>query len=267
PIEDLEFVEKEIAYWMSEIISRNWKKISRKIETAGMKLESIIAEQLSGLGIDEQHIYSALQEASFGPLEDWGENDFLSVSIEILRKAKPFIIAANKADIADKKLLEELKKKSKYPVVAVSADYELALVRAAKSGLIKYIPGNDDFEIIDETKLNQQQKKALLKIKEFIKINGGTGVQKVLEELIFNQLNMIAVYPVEDENHWTDKSGNVLPDVFLMPSGSKAIDLAFKVHTDLGNNFIRAIDAKKKFILGKDYELKDGDIIKIIAKL
>ena len=267
PIEDLEFVEKEIAYWMSEIISRNWKKISRKIETAGMKLESIIAEQLSGLGIDEQHIYSALQEASFGPLEDWGENDFLSVSIEILRKAKPFIIAANKADIADKKLLEELKKKSKYPVVAVSADYELALVRAAKSGLIKYIPGNDDFEIIDETKLNQQQKKALLKIKEFIKINGGTGVQKVLEELIFNQLNMIAVYPVEDENHWTDKSGNVLPDVFLMPSGSKAIDLAFKVHTDLGNNFIRAIDAKKKFILGKDYELKYGDIINEIAKL
>ncbi|HEU13151.1 MAG TPA: redox-regulated ATPase YchF [Euryarchaeota archaeon] len=266
PVEDLEFIEMEIAYWISEIISRNWKKVSRKIETAGEKLESIIAEQLSGLGIDENQVFLALQKASFGPVDQWGEQDFLSVARELLRISKPIVVAANKADIADENLLNELRNKSRYPVIPISADYELALIRAAKAGLISYRPGDITFKILDESRLNEQQKKALARIAIFMEKNGGTGVQRVLEETVFNQLKMIAVYPVEDETHWTDKAGNVLPDVFLMPQGSRAIDLAYKVHTDLGNNFIRAIDAKKKLILGRDHELKDGDVIKIVAR-
>ncbi len=99
-----------------------------------------------------------------------------------------------------------------------------------------------------------------------MKVYGSTGVQEVIERAVFSLLNMIAVYPVEDESKWTDKDGNVLPDVFLMPRGSTAIDLAFKVHTDLGENFIRAINGRTKRILGHDYEIQDGDVIKIIAK-
>lgn len=266
PVEDMEFIEREIAYWISDILSKNWKKVSRRIETAGERLETIIAEQLSGLGVKDSQIMEALQKASFGPVDSWGEGDFLSVSMEILRISKPLVIAANKADIADENLLNELRKKSRYPVIPVSADYELALVKAARAGLINYRPGDDFFIILDEKRLTDAQKKALSKIESFMKRNGGTGVQKVLEEIVFNQLKMIAVYPVEDETHWTDKEGNVLPDVFLMPAGSRAIDLAFRVHTDLGNNFIRAIDARRKLILGREYELKDGDVIKVVAR-
>ncbi|MCI4435010.1 MAG: redox-regulated ATPase YchF [Thermoplasmata archaeon] len=266
PVEDIEFIEKEIAYWISDIISRNWKKVSRRIDTANERLESIISEQLSGLGIDEMQIMEALQKASFGPVDQWNEKDFLSVSLEILRTSKPIVIAANKADIADENILNELQKKSKYPVIAVSADYELALIKAAKMGLISYRPGDNTFKIINESRLNEAQKKALDKISSFMEKNNGTGVQRVLEETVFGQLKMIAVYPVEDETHWTDKGGNILPDVFLMKKGSRAIDLAYKVHTDLGNNFIRAIDAKKKLVLGREYELEDGDVIKIISK-
>jgi ribosome-binding ATPase YchF (GTP1/OBG family) len=266
PVEDIEFIEKEIAYWISDIISRNWKKVSRRIDTANERLESIISEQLSGLGIDEMQIMEALQKASFGPVDQWNEKDFLSVSLEILRTSKPIVIAANKADIADENILNELQKKSKYPVIAVSADYELALIKAAKMGLISYRPGDNNFKIINESRLNEAQKKALDKISSFMEKNNGTGVQRVLEETVFGQLKMIAVYPVEDETHWTDKGGNILPDVFLMKKGSRAIDLAYKVHTDLGNNFIRAIDAKKKLVLGREYELEDGDVIKIISK-
>jgi (p)ppGpp synthase/HD superfamily hydrolase len=39
---------------------------------------------------------------------------------------------------------------------------------------------------------------------------------------------------------------NALPDVFLMPPNSTALDLAFKVHTDIGKHFIGAIDARTK---------------------
>ena len=45
---------------------------------------------------------------------------------------------------------------------------------------------------------------------------------------------------------------------------SSALDLA-KVHSDIGDNFIRAIDCRSKRIIGKDYVLQDGDIIKIVA--
>jgi len=53
----------------------------------------------------------------------------------------------------------------------------------------------------------------------------------------------------------------------LMKKGSTAGELAYKIHTDIGKNFIRAIDAKTKRVIGADHVLKDGDVIKIVAKV
>jgi len=100
----------------------------------------------------------------------------------------------------------------------------------------------------------------------FLQKRGSTGVQQCLEEAVFKLLNLIVVFPVEDEHHWSDKSGNVLPDAFLVPRGSTAADVAFKVHTDLGNHFIRAINARTKMVVGRDHPVEDGDVIKIVAK-
>ena len=89
----------------------------------------------------------------------------------------------------------------------------------------------------------------------------------MIEQAAFRLLDLITVYPVEDETHWTDHNGNVLPDAYLVPRGSTAKDLAYKVHTDLGDNFIRAIDARTGRVIGHDHELKDGDVIKIVARV
>jgi len=51
-----------------------------------------------------------------------------------------------------------------------------------------------------------------------------------------------------------------------VPRGSTAVDVAFKVHTDLGNHFIRAINARTKMVVGRDHPVEDGDVIKIVAK-
>jgi hypothetical protein len=79
-------------------------------------------------------------------------------------------------------------------------------------------------------------------------------------------LDLIPVYPVEDENKLTDKEGRVLPDVHLMPKGSSARELAYKVHTDLGDNFIRAIDARTKRVVGHDYKLQKDDVMTIVVR-
>ena len=63
-----------------------------------------------------------------------------------------------------------------------------------------------------------------------------------------------------------DKDGNVLPDCFLLPEKSTALDFAYSLHTDLGEGFIRAIDVKTKMTVGKDHELKHRDVVEIISK-
>ena len=82
---------------------------------------------------------------------------------------------------------------------------------------------------------------------------------------MFNLLNYIEVYPVENENAWTDSKGRVLPDVYLVPNGTTAKEFASIIHTDLAENFIAAIDARKKMKVKEDYILKKGDVIKVVA--
>ena len=94
---------------------------------------------------------------------------------------------------------------------------------------------------------------------------GGTGVQEVINHSFFELLKMITVYPVEDENNLMDKKGNVLPDAYLLPKDSNPLDLAYKIHTDLGKKFLYAINAKTKKRLASDYKMMNNDIIKIVS--
>ena len=80
---------------------------------------------------------------------------------------------------------------------------------------------------------------------------------------LFDKLKYMAIYP--GGSNLADKEGNVIPDCFLMPPGTTALDFAYKLHTDLGKNFIRAIDIKEKKTVGKDYLLKNCDVIEIVS--
>jgi hypothetical protein len=192
----------------------------------------------------------------------WGSEEGLTLAGYLQEIGKPIVIAANKADISSKNNIGKLVNVS---AIITAADYELALKNATKAGLITYNSGDSDFSLNDEDQLNDEQKKALETIRQFLKENGSTGVQDCIETAVLEKLNLIAVYPVEDETHFTDSQGFVLPDAYLVPRESTAHDLAYKVHTDIGDSFIRAIDCRSKRIIGKDYELQDGDIIKIVA--
>jgi hypothetical protein len=95
---------------------------------------------------------------------------------------------------------------------------------------------------------------------------GGTGLNHLLTQVVYERLERIVAYPVQDETHWTDGDGRVLPDALIVPSGTTAKGLAFAVHTDLGEGFIRASDARTGRVIGAEHELEDGAIIKIHAK-
>ena len=272
PCDDVDFLEREICYWFMGIIRKDWERMARQCEVEGKKIERMLAEKLTGLKIKEEHIHNALTELSL-PLDkpsSWSDDDLLKLSFMLRHVAKPMIIALNKCDLVSRDKLDEVVKRLKsngYVGIPTSAEAELALRRAVNHGLVDYLPGSSDFKIKDVGGLDVGRRKALEYIRDHVfEPYGSTGVQLCVEKVVYDLLNLIVVYPVEDEHHLTDKQGRVLPDAYLVPKGSTARDLAYKVHTDLGEGFIRAIDARTHRVVGSDYELKNGDIIRIVAK-
>ena len=264
PLHDVAFLEEEVVFWIQGILSRGWDRTARTAESTGQKIETAIYQNLTGLGISEKQVIRALHGLSLPDKpRSWTEEHLHQVAAEVRIEAKPLIIAANKMDIAGE-VSPELK--SCGIVVPVCAEYEFALRRASKAGLVEYIPGASSFSVIAGDRLTGVQRSALEKIQDFLEAHGSTGVQKCLETAVYDLLRLIPVYPVEDETHLTDKEGRVLPDVHLLPEGSTAIDLAEKVHTDLAKGFIRAVDARTKRVIGHDHVLKAGDIVRIVAK-
>ncbi len=262
PLEDIAMLETEISLWIAAILDKNWPKLAKKAQL-DHNITRVIAMQLAGLQIDEQHVKHAVLKLGLmnKQLETWGHQDLVNLSRELRKSAKPIVIAANKKDIAPLQNIERITGACK-DTVATSGEAELALRLADQKGLVTYVPGDTHFAIISQ--LNQRQKAALERLQEFIK-DEGTGVQACLNAAVFDVLRYIVVYPVEDEHHWSDKEGRVLPDAFLLKNGQNAKDLAFKVHSDIGRGFLYAIDARTKMRLGEHHPLQDGDIIKIVS--
>jgi ribosome-binding ATPase YchF (GTP1/OBG family) len=193
----------------------------------------------------------------------WSDKDVAEFARALRIKTKPMIIAANKMDRPSSKenfsrILEEFD----YPIVACFSEGELALREADKHGLIEYTPGENDFKVVGT--LNPKQKDALDEIRKMLKENNGTGVQEILNKVVFDILKMIAVFPAGAKME--DSKGNVLPDCYLMPEGSTALDFAFRLHTDIGKNFVKAISIRTKQAVGKEYKLKHLDGLEIMVK-
>lgn len=266
PLEDIEFLEEEIVMWMYGILSRNWVRLIRKVGAEHLDIAKVLFDQLSGTGIAIEDIIEAKRNIE-PDYNKWEEEDLIELTRNILHIAKPMMIVANKADLPTS--ADNIKRiKEKYPnVIPASAESEIALVRAAEAGLISYLPGEDHFEILEKDKLNDNQLKALDYIQtNILDVYGSTGIQDALNYGIFELLNNIVVYPVQDEHKYTDQKGNVLPDGFLVPKGSNPRELAYIVHTDIGDKFMHAVDARKNMRVASDYELKDGDIISIVTR-
>lgn len=266
-IEEVKFLQDEIDLWMNGILGKNWVRFARKVHGNKEKLSEEISKQLSGLKINEEQVIEVMKSLDLDENpEKWSQDNLLSFVRQLRKIAKPIIIAANKADVSSAE--ENIKKLQKefpdIPIISCSSESELALREAAKKALVDYIPGSKDFFIKKE--VSEQQKKGL----SFVKKNvigkyGNTGVQQCLNYAVFDLLKMIVAYPVENENKLTDKDGNVLPDAYLLPPESNALDLAEKVHSDVAKNFVAAIDIRSKRRLSRDYALKDGDVVKIMT--
>lgn len=262
PADDLEMIMSELVEWISAIIKKHMPQMSKK--ESGV---DALADVLTVFNVTRASIETAVERLGLQSKRiAWSDEEIRKFSSAAILGSKHFIVAANKADAegakANENAIREKASELGMETVMCSAALELALKKAKDSGMISYDPLKGKIEILGNP--NAEQKKALDYMKGFVE-SRGTGVQKVLNELVFKAMGNIVVYPVEDENKFSDHSGNVLPDAILMERGSTAYDLAMKIHTDIGKGMLYAIDAISKMRLAKNYVLKDGDIIKIVS--
>ncbi len=268
PLEDVKFLERELTMWLAQIIKRDWPRMARTVEAGASDLYTLLENRLSGLAIKRWHIAEALKIADLNADKPtrWSEDDFLKFVDALREVSKPMLIAANKMDLPYAEENFERLKETGYLVIPCCAEAELALRRAAEKGLIKYVPGDPDFEIIDSLKITERQRRAMRIIREkILQRFGSTGVQEAINAAFRKLLNMIVVYPVEDPEKLTDHYGRILPEARLVPNTTTARELAYMIHTELGETFIYAIDARTKKRLGENYVLKNNDVISIVS--
>ena len=276
PENDIKFLENEIDFWLIGIVKKNWKKYVRtsRMQQKEKGIEAL-TKQLSNINLKEKDTIKIYEQLDFGDnLTDWTDNQIDRFVIEARKKTKPIIIGANKIDKLiekygiekTKEKLKELQSTTQSKVIPIFAEGELALRNAQKAGIIDYLYGNSNFEIKKDkiVLLTSEQKQALDKIKNIMNIFDSTGVLNILNYTVLNKLDYISVYPAGTKT-LCDKKGNVLRDVFLMKRGSTALDFAYRIHTDFGDKFIRAVNVKTRQVIGKEYVLKDKDMIEIIA--
>jgi len=263
PLDDVRFLPEEINHWILGILSKNWKQLMTKSTTGGEKLEDLLHNQLSGLGIGLEDIREVLGKANIG--DGTNQSVMMKFVDSVRRKAKPMLIAANKADVPGAEKNVHRIQKEMGSAIPCCAEAELALRRAVEAGLIKYSPGSNDFEITGDIKGKQLEGLNFIKDKVLRKF-GSTGIQQTLNYAAFNLLDMIVVYPVENETRYSSGKGRVLPDAYLVPRGTTARELAGRIHTEFLDKFVAAIDARKKQKIAADHELQDGDIVKIMLK-
>ncbi|MCH9658511.1 redox-regulated ATPase YchF [archaeon] len=266
PLEDVAFVRDEFDQWFVDILKREWDKITREIDQKRAKLTDGIAKRFSGLGVKDFQVHEVLQKQGHvarNPKE-WTDVDIEMFVKELRKNTKPMIIAANKSDLC--KDLEILKKIPD-TVIPCSAETELLLRKASKSGIVNYSPGDESFTLVEGKDLLPSQRKALELVKFVFSKISSTGIQKVLNAAVFDSLKFIVVYPVEDETKLINKDGVVLPDTKLLPRDSTAKDLAVLIHADIAKGFLHAIDCKTKQRISGDQKLKNGDVIKIVSTL
>ena len=262
PVEDLAFIKTEMDRWLASILERNWESLVRGARSPEFAIDEALTDLLTGVGATPADVAAILRELSYPESPDaWTDADRQALATAVRERTKPTVVVANKIDAATDEDVRRLQEAAEV-VVPASAESELALRRGVDAGAIAYNPGDETIEIGD---VSDQQYAGLAEIQELLKRWGGTGVQQAIDTAVYDVLDRITVYPVRDATNWTDGEGRMLPDAHLLPAGATPVELAYAIHSEIGDGYLSAVDARTGREIGEDHELTEGDVIRIVS--
>ncbi|MFC4448172.1 redox-regulated ATPase YchF [Halorussus aquaticus] len=267
PRDDVDFLEDELDMWYLGILEKGIERYQSGYDGNEDDIEVELAEQMSAFRTNKDEIKREI--LSLGLDLDpatWDDEDREQLAREIRKTTKPMVVAANKMDTPEAQAnFEEITDDPEYDhltFVPVSAHAEKALKQADEQGVVEYRPGDGDFEIIGD--VSDDQREGLEAIESFVHEFDGTGVQRALEDALFEELGVIPVFP-GGANGLGNENGEVLPDCFLLPEGATAEDFAHHIHSDLGEGFLHGIDCRSNRQVGADTRLDSRDVIDIVS--
>jgi len=269
PIADVSDIEEELIMWYLKLLEGNRDKISKLILS---EIEPVMAitDVFKGIGVKENHVKDTLKVTGLEAkhFDNFDMHDSKKFAAYLRKISKPTLIVANKIDIpgAEKNFDRLREKFVDTIIIPASTDSELSLRKAEQKGLIKYVPGSEQFEILQKDKLNKKQLEALDFITqgilgEYMR----TGVQFAINVTVFKLLKMNSIYPVGNPENLSDKKGHVLPDLILLKDGATVEDLAKEIHTDLTKGLLYAKDVRYGVRLPVNYQLRDRDIVSLVS--
>ncbi|MEZ3114478.1 redox-regulated ATPase YchF [Halobaculum sp. MBLA0147] len=263
PREDVDFLEEELDAWYLDILRKGLERHRSGYQGHDSELAVDLAEQLSSFGISDDEIDRLRRRLGLSTDPDeWDDGDEAALATAIRRATKPIVIAANKMDTAAaRENWREITSDPDYDhltFVPVSAHAEKALKNAAAAGVVAYDPGDADFEVTGD--LPEEKRAGLDRIREFLETFGGTGVQTAIETALFEELETIAVFP---GNGSPRADGTFLQDCLLFPEGVTAEGFANAIHSDVGEGFLYATDARTGRQVGADTELDHRDVVEV----
>lgn len=269
PIADVSDIEEELIMWYLKLLEGNRDKISKLVQSETEPLVAI-TDVFRGIGVKESHVKEALKTTGLEDkhFENFNMHDSKKFASYLRKISKPTLIVANKIDVpgAEKNFDRLREKYVDSIVIPASTDSELSLRRAEQKGLIKYIPGSEQFEILQKDKLSKKQLEALDFITqgilgEYMR----TGVQFAINVTVFKLLKMNSIYPVANPENFSDKKGRILPDLLLLKDGATVEDLAKEIHTDLTKGLLYAKDVRYGVRLPVNYQLRDRDVVSLVS--
>ena len=147
--------------WFKAAVDRALARIRKKTVRKSGSYDAPLAKELAGIGVRLEHVTKALSESKLenkAP-SDWKEEDARLFAEKIRSISKPTIIIANKMDLSQaERNFEHLREEFKSQlVIPVCSEAELALRRAEEKKLIQYVPGEETFKVIDESRLSKDQ--------------------------------------------------------------------------------------------------------------
>ena len=188
---DIADIEEELSMWYLKLFDNNFDKIVRTVKSSpNADFASVVSELMLSVGVKRAHVLEALRLRNLIGEEvgSWNEDKKRDFAWTLRELSKPTLIVANKMDVPGAaENFEKIRENySDMIVVPASAESELTLRRAERSGAIKYFPGEERFDIVKGAQLTDKQNSALDHINkailgEYLR----TGVQFALNVSVF----------------------------------------------------------------------------------
>jgi len=169
PLKDFEEIEGELVAWYVKIMENNRDKVLKLLKSS--EPAEALAEPLRGMKIKPSEVAATLSRLNLNgeEFDSWTAGQLWDFAGTLREISKPTIIVANKMDLPG--AMKNYKKlRDSHPdliVVPASAEAELALRKAEQNNLIRYNPGDESFEILNEKALSQAQRNAYSRYREW----------------------------------------------------------------------------------------------------